>query len=115
MQLVVLTVNGREVIQPVIESGREPLGRLCVEAVKERRALVGEMSGLPSEEGSVCVVDMTCERVVDGVTRDEAVSGVSIAVGEHGMRRAGFGNVLNVDPNDVYLKEIELRVDAFQS
>lgn len=105
-----LTVNGMEFILPVIESGREPLGRVCVEAVKECRALVGEMSGLSSEEGSVCVFDITCERVVDGVSRDEAVSGVSIAVGEDGARRAGFGYVLNVDPSDVYLNEIRLRV-----
>jgi len=105
-----LTVNGREFRPPVIESGREPLGRVCVEAVKECRALVGEMSGLPSEEGSVCVFDITWERVVDGVSRDEAVSGVSIAVAEGGTRRAGFGNVLNVDPNDVYLDKISLRM-----
>jgi hypothetical protein len=101
-----LTVNGREFVLPIIESGREPLGRVCVEAVKERRALVGEMGELSSDEGSVCVFDITCERVVDGVSRDEAVSGVSIAVGEDGTRRAGFGNVLNVEPNDVYLKEV---------
>lgn len=99
-----LTDNGREFILPVIESGREPLGRVCVEAVRERKALVGEMNGPSSEEGSVCVFDITCERVVDGVSRDEAVSG------EDGMRSAGFGNVLNVEPNDVYLNKIKLRM-----
>ena len=42
--------------------------------------------------------------IVDvGVTTEDVVTGDSV-VGVGATRRAGFGNVLNVDPRDVYLR-----------
>jgi len=99
-------VNGRADrcdtdVLPVTEPAKDPLGRVCVDS-DEDRALVGEMGIPPSSESSLCVFDITFELVVDGVRRDDVVSGVSAAVGGGGTRSAGFGDVLNVDPNDVY-------------
>jgi hypothetical protein len=69
---------------------------------EEDESLGGETGVPPSEESSLCVFDTPCERIVDGVRGGDTVGG---AVGAEGTRSAGFGNVLNVDPNDVYLNE----------
>jgi len=115
----VLTVNGRADrcnvdVLPITEPGKEQLGRICVENSEEGKALVGEMGmRAPSSESSLCVFDITSEWVVDGVRSDDAVSGVSVVVGAEGTRSAGFGNVLNVDPNDVYPLLYKLQYGTF--
>lgn len=81
-------------------------------AIQEDNVEVGDKgSSSRNGEGIVCVLDMTSVRALVGVMREEAVSGVVGSGGRSwvaisGTRRAGFGNVLYVEPREVYLSEI---------
>ena len=82
--------------EAVAKEGREPFGWVCVEDMKEERAVVGLRRSAVGEAGSVCVVDMNCERAVPGVTRPGEAGGR-----ESGTTSAGFGKVLYVEPREV--------------
>jgi hypothetical protein len=68
---------------------REPFGWVCVEDMKEERAVVGLRRSAVGEAGSVCVVDMTCVRAAPGETRPGEAGDR-----ESGTMSAGFGKVL---------------------
>lgn len=63
------------------------------------------MGDSASASGTACVLDMTVASAVVGVINDEVEIGCSCdgSVTEESTRSAGFGNVLYVDPSDVYL------------
>lgn len=63
------------------------------------------MGDSASASGTACVLDMTVASAVVGVINDEVESGCACGgpVTEESTRSAGFGNVLYVDPSDVYL------------
>ena len=77
--------------------GRLVTAEYLVEDMKEERAVVGLRRSAVGEAGSVCVVDMNCERAVPGVTRPGEAGDR-----ESGTTSAGFGKVLYVEPREVY-------------
>jgi hypothetical protein len=86
----------------------DPLGIACVVDIQGERVDAGDNDS-SSHIGVVCVLDITSCRVRVGVTSEEAETGVSVSGKNESaslsrISRAGFGNVLYVEPSDVYLQ-----------
>lgn len=79
---------------------RELVGWVCVEDMKDERAVDGLRRSAVGEAGSVCVVDMNVVRAVPGVRTGE-VCFVMGSEADSGTRSAGLGKVLYVEPREV--------------
>jgi hypothetical protein len=78
-----------------------------------------EVGDSVSSTRALCIFDITSVRALAGDIKEEAVSGVAgskcssrVVISE--IRRAGFGDVLKVEPRDVYLSKAgQERTDEF--